>query len=285
MNDRVRFATLLLLICSLGLLLGATLASGQSDTPGTDTVPSGTAPSDTVPSNTAEPVARLDLVDRAIEHHGGERYRSTETTLDVCSKSGCFAVRARVEGDAFDFTVQGTVRAGERRVRVTNDLVERWRDGEAVPVATEDEAALRNWVMARVYFPFLPFRLNDPSVWKQDLGLETWDGRSLQRVKVTFTAGSSSDADDEYTYWLDPGTGQVIQFAYSYKGETDGLRFRRAVRFRRLGGILFFDQENLGAEGNGLSVDDITPEFVRTLEHVSTVELRNIVVRGLDPTP
>ena len=133
--------------------------------------------------------------------------------------------------------------------------------------------------MARIYFPFLPHRLDDPGVRQHDLGLETWDGKSLHKVKVTFESGSSTDADDEYLYWLDPDTGRVERFAYSYHTGGGGLRFRRAIDHRRVGGILFFDQENYGAEGAGLSVEDITPGFVEErMRLVSTVRLRNIRV-------
>jgi hypothetical protein len=57
------------------------------------------------------------------------------------------------------------------------------------------------------------------------------------------------------------------------------LRFRRATDHRRVGGILFFDQENLGAEGEGLRVDQIDPAFVaERMRHVSTIRLKNIRV-------
>ena len=59
------------------------------------------------------------------------------------------------------------------------------------------------------------------------------------------------------------------------------MRFRRAFNYRRVGGILFFDQENWGIDGPGLGVDQIDPEFVRSLPHVSTVELEDIRVEPL----
>lgn len=231
---------------------------------------------------TAAPVARLPIVDQAIAHHGGERYRASESELDICSKSGCFHVTARLEGDRYGLTAAGEVRNGERRVRITNESVERWENGTPVPVPAEDEQALRDWVMARVYFAFLPFRLDDDSVYKEDLGLERWGDRDLHKVKVTFKPGTSTDADDQYLYWFDPTSGQVEQFAYSYGGSNPGLRFRRAFNHRRIGGILFFDQENLGIEGEGLRVDQLDSAFVaKRLRQVSTVTLRNIEVRPL----
>jgi len=224
----------------------------------------------------------LEIIERAIAFHGGERYENSETRLRICSRSGCFKVRSRVEGGLYDYEAEGKVGESSRRVRITNESVERWEGGEPVAVEPGDEQALRDWVMARVYFPFLPYRLGDPSVQQHDLGLERWAGRELHKVKVTFERGSSTDADDAYLYWFDPKTGRLEQFAYSFEGNPGGLRFRRAKNYRRVGGILFFDQENWGVEGEGLSVDQITPNFVdRKMRRVSEVELRGLEVQPL----
>lgn len=238
-----------------------------------------------VPLAAAEPpkVERLPIVDRAIEHHGGDLYRGSDSELDVCSRSGCFHVRARVDGDLYRYEVTGTVRGADRRVVATNDSVEMWEDGEPVELDAEGQERARDFVNARIYFPYLPYRLNDPSVYKQDLGLESWNGRELHKVKVTFAAGSSTDADDEYLYWLDPDTGRVEQLAYSFQGNPGGLRFRTGKNYRRVGGILFFDQSNLGIEGDGLRVDQIDPDFVRNnLRPVSEVRFDGIAVRPLE---
>ncbi len=229
----------------------------------------------------AEPVKRLPIVDQAIAFHGGDLYRHSTSELDICSKSGCFHLRVRVDGGAYDYRVEGDVRGGRLEVRSTNDTLEAWRDGEPVAIEPGKEQSYRDWAMARVYFPFLPFRLNDPSVLKQDLGPVDWQGRTLHRVKVTFEAESSTDAGDEYMYWLDPETGRVELLAYSYLTDDGGLRFRRAVNHRRVGGILFFDQENLGVEGEGLTVDRIDPAYVAAeMRHISTLRLQNIRVKN-----
>ncbi len=227
----------------------------------------------------ADKVERLDIVDRAIEHHGGEAFTTSEMRLELCSKSGCSSIRTRVEGGLFDHEVTGQVQAGERWVRITNDSVE-WREnGEPQTVGADREQGLRDWVMSKIYFAFLPFRLNDPGVYKQDLGLEEWEGRALRKVKVTFTPGSSTHAQDEYLYWFDPESGRLDQFAYSYATGGGGLRFRKTIDHRRIGEIRFFDQENYGVEGPDLSVDLVTPEYVASaMRHVSTIRLDQIQV-------
>ena len=231
----------------------------------------------------ADGVERLPMVDRSIEYHGGESFEASVTRFDVCSKSGCSSVQVTMDGGLFDHDVTAPVRGGKRRVRSTNDAVELWENGERMAVDDpERRQALRDWAMQRVYFNFLPYRLNDPSVHKQDLGFESRDGRELQKVKVSFQSGSSTDADDEYLYWFDPDTARLELFAYSYESGEGGLRFRRLFNYRRVGGLLFYDQENWGVEGRDLSVDLLTPEYVQSeLRLVSTVTLENISVEAL----
>jgi hypothetical protein len=230
----------------------------------------------------AAAVDRLDIVDQSIAFHGGAKYARSSTELKMCSKSGCYELRSRILGGLFDLEVQGPAGQHQRRARITNNEVELWVDGKAVGVSKTDELRIRSWVMARIYFVFLPFRLNDPSTVKQDLGSETWHGRTLRKVKISFVAGSSPGADDEFLYWFDPQSGRLEQFAYSFSGNPGGLRFRRGFNYRRVGDILFFDQENRGIEGRGLTVDQISPEAVAEWPLISTVVLEEIQVQDLE---
>lgn len=223
---------------------------------------------------------RLPIVDRAIEHHGGERYEAMEARFRIVSKSGAFDVEERRDGGLYRTVVVDRTDEGERRIEVTNERVRLTVDGGERPVEAVEEQRLRDFASARIYFPFLPYRLNDPSVRKRDLGLETWGERELHKVKVTFETGSSTDAEDEYLYWFDPDTGRLEQLAYSFgEGERAGLRFRRLVDHRRVGGILFADHENFGIDGTELPVDAVTPELVRErMEPISVVRIEAIEV-------
>jgi hypothetical protein len=235
------------------------------------------------------PTRHLEVVDRSIAFHGKGLYEASVTSLKICSNSGCFALRSEVEGDRFDHTVTSLPKEGEeepqaersplRKVRVTNTTVEEWIDGEPQSVEGREQR-LRDFVNARVYFPFLPYRLNDPSVWKQQLEFQKWEERPLFRVKVTFEEGSSTSANDEYMFWFEPRSGRLQQFAYTFN-EGKGLRFRRLVNYRKVGGILFADHENYGKSGENLSVEEITPEFVAGMELVSTIRLEDIEVNPL----
>lgn len=221
-----------------------------------------------------------DLVARSIEHHGGEIYENSEISFRICSKGGCYDVVSRQIGGLYSHTVTGP---DGRCVRASNDDVSMWREGEKVAVSPGDEQRLRNWVSARIYFALLPYRLQDPSVRLEDMGTEAWDGETLRKVRVTFESGSSTSADDVFLHWFDPETARLVQFAYSFGGDPGGLRFRELFDYRRVGGVLVFDQRNLGVEGDGLAVDMLTPEFVRNeMPEVSVVRLEGV---GVDETP
>ena len=60
-------------------------------------------------------------------------------------------------------------------------------------------------------------------------------------------------------FWFDPDTGRVEQFGYDFNG---GLRYRKAVEFNRVGGILFSDQENYAIDGGRIPVDTLSPDYV-----------------------
>ncbi len=234
----------------------------------------------------AEKVRNLPIVNRSIEFHGGALFLSTHTHLTIGSRSGAFDIDSTMDGGLFEHIVSGKNSEGVvRKVRQTNDSIEQWVDGELQSLSEEGRRRAQSFVEARVYFPFLPFRLNDATVWKEDQGIEDWDGRKLHRVKVTFDTDSSNSAHDQYVYWFDPKTARLEQFGYSFGTgqERGGLRLRKLFNYRRFGGILFADADNLGVNGSGaeLTVDLLTPEYAKEkIEHISFVNLSNIKVRA-----
>lgn len=267
--------------------LAAGLAAGMILAGGAGTPMDGAAGRGSTTSG-ADPTPEMpEIVERSIAFHGGEVLEHAEVELTLRSLSGAARIEAWTDGPLFDYTVTAPTRDGERKVRYTNregeNRVFLWRDGEPVELSGDEADGYRDWLMAKVYFPFLPFRLADPSVYFVDRGLETWGDRELHRVKVTFTPGSSTHAEDQYAYWFDPETGRMEQFAYSFHTGDGGLRLRRATDFERVGGVLFSDQENLGVNGPGHSVDQVDAGFAEDeMEPVSTVEVEDIEVRELE---
>ncbi len=221
------------------------------------------------------------IVARAIEHHGGDLYEGSQISMTITSLSGSFRIDATRDGGEFEHVVTDPARDGrpERRVELTNEGVQEWLGGAAVALDAEGERRARAFADARVFFPLLPYTLKGGDIHFEDRGLETWDGRELQRMKVTFTPGTSNDADDAYTFWFDPETGRVEQFGYDFD---NGLRFRKATSFQRVGGVLFSDQENYAVDGGKVPVDTLTPEYVaESMRLLSTVVISDVTVEPL----
>ena len=170
----------------------------------------------------------LPIVAKSIEFHGGDVYEHSTVSLTITSLSGSFDIVSRRQGPGFDYTVTRKVGQFERRVRYTNDTLEQWDNGEPVELDEEAAGRARAYVDARVFFPFLPYVLKGGDIYFEDQGLEAWDGRELQRVKVTFTPGTSNDADDSYLFWFDPDTGQLEQFGYDFDGGSASARRSRS---------------------------------------------------------
>ena len=222
-----------------------------------------------------------EIVQKAIEFHGGDIYEHSRMTMTITSLSGSFRIEATRDGGQYDYVVTGNVGSDgtERRVRSTNDTVEESRGGEPVELDAETSRRARAFVDARVFFPLLPYTLKGGDIHFDDLGLETWAGRQLHKVHVSFTPGTSNDADDGYMFWFDPDTGQMEQFGYDFDG---GLRFRRATEFERVGGVLFSTQENYAVDGGRVPVSTLSPQYVdENMELLSTVVISDVMVEPL----
>ncbi len=235
------------------------------------------APRPAPPPGTSE---RLEIVDRAIELHGGELFEQSQVKLTVASRSGSFDVDSMVDGDRFEYRIRASNGSDEPEYRRDNMALEVTEGGEPMEMDEAEHVRAESYVNQRMYFLFLPYKLNDPGTYKEDQGLEEWNGRRLRRVRVTFEPGASDGADSAYVYWFDPETARLEQFAYDYS-EGAGLRFRVLTNYRRVDGLLFYDADNYGlnTRDGGLTVDDINPAYVEEeLPLVSRIELRDIQV-------
>jgi hypothetical protein len=220
------------------------------------------------------------IVAKSIEFHGGNLYEGSTMTMTITSLSGSFRIEATRQGGQFDHAVIGTNRENvERRVQVTNDGVLEWLGGEQVELDEQGTTRARAFVDARVFFPLLPYTLNGGDVNYQDLGIENWEGQDLHKIRVSFTPGTSNDADDGYMFWFHPETGQMEQFGYDFDG---GLRFRKGIEFQRVGGVMFSTQENFAINGDRVPVDMLSPDYVaENMSLLSTVVISDVMVQPL----
>ncbi len=220
------------------------------------------------------------ILAKSIEFHGGDLYNRSRMRMTISSLSGSFQIETTRDNGQFEHIVTGATRDGtNRRVRLTNDAVEEWHDDEAVELDEEMQRRARAYVDARVFFPLLPYTLRGGDIHYEDLGMEQWNGRDLHKVGVSFTPGTSNDADDGYLFWFDPDTGRMEQFGYDFDG---GLRFRKGVAVERVDGVLFSTQENYAIDGGRVPVAMLSPEYVaENMALLSTVAISDVTVEPL----
>ena len=229
----------------------------------------------------AQPKAQLPIVDRAIEHHGGARCQNARVKwlLTDPSEPGPISFESTHRGGQFDlrFRVDAKMNGKPftRQIHLTNTTVEQSDNGEELELEEEDRKQATKDAQYIEYFPRLPCQLNDPSVRKEDLGLERWGKQELHKVKVTF-----DPAGEEFLFWFDPKTGRMQQFGYRAPGE---LRFHRAVEFHQVNGILFSDQEKFVKKGKRLKVELLTEKYVKQMKRLGVAKLSKIEVEPLVP--
>ena len=193
----------------------------------------------TEPADTAQAA-----VDQAIAFHGGAAFDST--SLQFIFRNRLYKRQRKGGRYQYERIFTNPDDSTEQVHDVlTNDGFSREVNGQ--PSAVEDSMAFKysNSINSVIYFALLPYRLNDPAVFKKYLGESTINGKTYHKVQVTFAEeGGGKDFEDVFHYWFDKETHQMAYLAYSYLTDGGGIRFREAFNPRRVGGILFQDFVN-----------------------------------------
>ena len=232
----------------------------------------------------ARHVDRLEIVDRAIEHHGGDLFEQLPGQAD-----GGFAfreLRRRLDDRRRPLRVRHPGRRRQRRARVPPRQRRRSRsprrraDGDG-----RDGARARGELRQPAHVLPLPALQAERSRHLQG-------GPGSRGVERTAVAPGPRDlrSPTRATAPTAPtSTGSIRRPPASSSSPTTtakapGLRFRTLRNYRRIGGLLFYDADNYGlnTRDGGLTVDDITPTYVaEELPLVSQIELRDIHVEQL----
>jgi len=128
---------------------------------------------------------------------------------------------------------------------LTNNSFIRTINGKEVVLTKEEESTFSNALNSVVYFALLPYKLNDASVHTKYVEETTIKGSIYDVVAVTFAKeGGGEDHDDEYQYWINKKDNKIDYFAYNYRVNGGGVRFRSAYNKRVIDGITFQDYTN-----------------------------------------
>lgn len=214
-----------------------------------------------------------------LEAHGMPTLYSAR--VDFTFRGDRFSVQR--QGDSFSYT-RTQERDGVTRVdRLDNDGFTRSQNGERVLLDERSATQLSNSVNSVVYFAMLPLPLRDGAVQIEHLEQASIDGRSHERLRVTFSEeGGGDDHDDEFFYWFDAATKKLRYMAYSYHTGGGGVRFRAAKNEREIGGVTFFDYDNFAYADVGVDLADLpsrrSPDEGPALELLSEILLEDVEV-------
>ena len=223
------------------------------------------------------------IVDRAIEAHGGERFRHAEIRFTF---RGDRYTRWR-DGGRYRYERRYTAAGRPVREVLANDTLYRTVGGEKVDLTPSQRASVRTTVNSVVYFAVLPYRLDDPAVQTELLGTTTVEGEPYWEVEVTFQREDGGpDWEDRFVYWIHRDAHTMDYLAYYYYRDGGGHRFRRAVNRREVGGLLLADYLNYtSAEIEGTAVeayDSIYENRPDRLELVSEIRMEEVEVEPIE---
>ena len=222
-----------------------------------------------------------DIIDKAIDRHGGSVFESFKMEFDFRNRH---YTASRNDG-LFTYTREFTDSTGKIKDVLNNDGFTRYRNDSMLNIPEERKQAFTRSVNSVIYFALLPFGLNDDAVNKEWVGETIIRNEPYHVVRVTFDqTGGGEDHEDVFLYYFHTLKNTMDYFAYSYKTDGGGMRFREAINARTVGGMLLQDYINYKPVDEHIPLDSLKPEFQSgRLEKLSEIKLENVSVVEYNP--
>lgn len=217
------------------------------------------------------------IIDDAIEAHGGDAYTNSKIEFDFRN----IHYTIFKTPDRFEYIREFSDSTGNVVDILNNDGFVRTVNGVKIDTLSEEWIGkYSRSVNSVAYFAFLPYGLNDPSVFKESLGETEINGEKYNLIKVTFAEeGGGDDYDDEFLYWIGIEDSIVDFMAYSYHTDGGGVRMREVSAVNKVGGIRFQNYLNLKPEDETVHVEKMQELYESgDLELLSEINLENIRV-------
>ncbi len=151
-----------------------------------------------------------------------------------------------------------------------------------IPEKLHDSMATKfsNSVNSVHYFVQLPYVLNSDAAVKELVGEDEIAGEPYYEVKVTFREeGGGTDFEDEFLYWVHKENFTVDYLAYRFFTEDGGIRFRKAINPRIVGGIRFVDYENHKPTGPLVKLEQLDSLYMKgEMELISEIKTEAVLV-------
>ena len=216
-----------------------------------------------------------EIVDKAIEAHGGKAYENAAFEFDFRGRH----YTSRRLKDRYIYTRSFQDSTGQvTDILVNSSQLTRTINGDTVPLSAEWQSRYGNSVNSVLYFIQLPYGLNDPAVNKKYLGETTIKGKPYHEVEITFDQqGGGKDYEDVFVYWFNKETNLMDYFAYYYNTDETGIRFREAYNQQKVGGIIFQEYVNYAPIDSTTTVYQQAKLFENGgLEELSRIENENL---------
>lgn len=225
----------------------------------------------------AKELTAQQIVDKAIEVSGGERYEKSHFSFDfrehkyLLTRDMNTNKKLLIRMSRADSTHIIDTKGSNFFKRVIN--------GNEVVVPDSMAHKYSNSINSVHYFTYLPYGLNDPAVKKKLLGEVKIKESEYYKIQITFNqVGGGDDFDDVYLYWFNKKTFKPDYLAYEFHVDGGGMRFREAYNERYIKGIRFVDYNNYKPKTD-VDILNIEALFLANgLELLSKIELSDIEV-------
>lgn len=217
------------------------------------------------------------IIAKSIEASGGGNYENTEIELHFRN------IKYRSERNGENFSLERFTKdslGNNIHDILDNAGFERFINDAPIKLPDSMATKFSNSVNSVHYFVQLPYVLNSDAAIKELVGEDEMDGKPYYEVKVTFTEeGGGTDFEDEFLYWVHKENFTIDYFAYRFFTEDGGIRFRKALNPRTIGGIRFVDYENYKTDALSTPLKELDSLFEKgELEFLSDIKIENINV-------
>jgi hypothetical protein len=225
-------------------------------------------------------IKEQEIVDLAIEAHGGEAYEKAKISFDFRN----IHYEILKTPSRFEYSREFSDSLGRVKDILTDEGFKRTIDGKEISLTEERRQAYSSSVNAVAYFAFLPYGLNDAAAHKRWVGESALEGNTYDVIEVTFSEdGGGEDYNDEFLYWINKENNRMDYLAYSYHTDGGGVRFRKAINSRTVNDIRMQDYENYKPGDKNILLKDMENLYRNgELELLSEILLENIKVEYVE---
>jgi hypothetical protein len=214
------------------------------------------------------------IVDACVQAHGGGAYDKVNVSFDFRDKL------YKITKNENDFIYERALKdsSGITKDVMDNRGLKRYINNKIIELPDSMTLKYKNSINSVAYFALLPQPLNDLAVRKSFLGLATIGGQKYDKIKVNFDQeNGGKDHDDVFVYWINQETKYMDYFAYSYKVDGGGMRFREKINSQIVAGVRFQDYINYEPVTNKYTLENLDKAFVAgDLRELSRIENSNL---------